>query len=170
MRKPLVLISGFVVALNAFALPEYDPFEDAVGNNLVGQVDTSGRTWNALGTVNASGAQPVIVAGSLSYSGLPSSTSNSAYLASNGNAGQAARLSIGTSVSVGPLFYSFMMRVDSLGTMGTAAANNFFAGFSDTSVTQSATLSRCAARLVTLKNGTGYQIGIGKGSVVGDFR
>src|SRR5262245_2652683 len=102
MRNLFVFFSSLFLLSNALALPEYDPFEDSVGSDLAGQTNLTGHTWNAVSTVTgASGNRPVITTGSLSYSGLPSSTSNSVYLASNGSAGQLARVPIGTSITNG---------------------------------------------------------------------
>ena len=170
MRNVILLILGLVVPLNALALPDYDPFEDASGSDLAGQNDVTGHAWFSVGSNNTTGNKPVIAAGSLSYTGLPNSTSNSAFLASNGNAGQVARLTLGATVVTNVLYYSFMMKVSSLGTLATTAANNFIAGFSDTVGSQAATLSRAAARLVTKKNGTSYQLGIGRGTTTTDYQ
>jgi hypothetical protein len=171
MKKLSLLILGFLATLNAWALPEFDPFEDASGADLAGQIDAAGQIWGSVGSLgNPSGNKPVVAAGSLSYSGLPSSTSNSVFLASNGSAGQVARLPLGATVNTNVLYYSFIMKVSSLGTMGTAAANNFIAGFSDTAGSQTQTLTRTGGRLVTKKNGTGYQIGIGLGSTTAEYQ
>ena len=97
MKKAFLFFSFASLSFQASALPEYDPFEDPSGSDLAGQTNLTGHTWNVVGSQNTLGAKPVIAAGSLSYPGLPASTSNSVFLTSNGSAGQSARFALGTS-------------------------------------------------------------------------
>src|SRR5438552_12578302 len=79
-----------VVGINsAYALPNFDPFADASANNgtsyTVGQPLAGNSSTNSDGTTNAwalvnsnvPNPQPTVVAGNLSYPGLPASTGNS---------------------------------------------------------------------------------------------
>src|SRR5439155_24018441 len=106
-------------------------------------------------------------AGNLSYSGLPASIGNSISLPAV--AGMTARLGFNATVNTNTAYYSFILKLTDISGVVSNAANNFFAGFSDTSGAQSASLSRCGARLVAKKAGTGYQLGIGLSSTTSDF-
>lgn len=129
----------------------YEPFNYNVGEGLTGKSPGAGMIWNT----NGSGDDTTIVAGNLSYTGLANSTGNSI---TNGGSGAAERLALGQQINRGPLFYSFLMRVDALGAFNSSA--NFIAAF----VNQAADVQD--ARLVVRLNGdgTGYQIGANKTS------
>src|SRR5436309_278407 len=107
-----ILASVLVVGgLNsASALPNFDPFADAstnngtsyaIGNGLAPNTSTnSDGSTNSWALVNTNVVQPTIVAGSLSYPGLPASTGNSV---SNfpplSGSGASARLGLNVSAS-----------------------------------------------------------------------
>jgi arylsulfatase A-like enzyme len=146
----------------ASGLPNFDPFPGAAGT-LIGQTDSSGNVWQGVGTQFA-GAQPTVVSNSFFYTNLPEATGNSvSFVASSG---QAARVTLNLSsrLTNSPLYYSFLLKVTDLSAVPTTDNNNFICTFSDTTGSQTQGLSRAGARLVTKRNGAGYQLGIGLNS------
>ncbi|MDB6056831.1 MAG: hypothetical protein JWO95_675 [Verrucomicrobiales bacterium] len=129
----------------------YEPFNYNVGEALTGKSPGIGMIWNT----NGSGDDTTVVSGNLSYTGFGNAIGNSI---TNGGSGAAERLSLGQQINRGPLYYSFLLRVDSLGAFNSSA--NFIAAF----VNQAADVQD--ARLVVRLNvdGTGYQIGANKTS------
>src|ERR1035437_1235814 len=133
MKTSLALIAAGMFTASVYALPDYDPFADAtgsggtayiVGDPLIGQQDALGQIWVQAGPVNAT--QPKIVAGNLTYSGLPASQGNSV---SFGGTGESARLPLSSAVTSGTIYYSFLMDVTSLGSLTSSGV--FWAGFNN---------------------------------------
>jgi hypothetical protein len=129
----------------------YEPFNYNVGEGLTGKSPGTGMLWNT----NGSGDDTTIVAGNLSYPGLANPTGNSM---TNGGSGAAERLALGQQINRGSLYYSFLMRVDSLGAFNSAG--NFVAAF----VNQAADVQDARFELRLNGDGTGYQIGVNKTS------
>jgi hypothetical protein len=76
------------------------------------QLLSAGSSW----ILNGSGDDTFVTQGSLSVAGLASSVGNSI---TNGGPGAGVRLVLDTNVSTGPIYYSFAMRVNSVGTAFT---------------------------------------------------
>lgn len=135
----------------AIVLHVYEPFNYNVGEGLTGKSPGTGMIWNT----NGSGDDTTIVAGNLSYTGFGNQIGNSI---TNGGSGAAERLSLGQQINRGSLYYSFLLRVDSLGAFNSGG--NFIAAF----INQAADVQD--ARFVVRLNGdaTGYQIGVNKTS------
>jgi PEP-CTERM motif len=169
MKTSLALIAAGMFTASLYALPDYDPFADAtgsggtsyaVGANLVGQVNAQGRTWYQAGPANA--IQPHIVAGNLSYTGLPASQGNSV---SFGLSGESARLNLSSPVTSGTIYYSFLMNVSSIANLPTTStAGIFWAGFNNTPGSQASTPSVVGTRLYARTTTGGFQLGVNENS------
>ena len=156
------------------ALPYTDSFANvtasggtayAVGQTLVGQTN-AGNGWVSIGSNNLTNLEPTIVTGNLTYPGLPSSGNSVAFY---GAAGKSARLNLNTAVTTGRTYYSYLLKVTDISTLGLAATNNAFTCFSDDPAGQANLLQRGGARMVAKKSGAGYQLGIGKSSTPADY-
>src|ERR1051325_1268623 len=179
--KKLWSVLLLLAALNyATALPNFDPFTDAtasggtsytVGSGLVttnaGQTNLA-NTWIAIFVNNAANGQPNIVSGNLSYPDLPTSSGNSVSFGPLN--GMSARLGLNLSAAPPIAFYSFILKVTDVSTLGTGNVNNYIAAFSDTVASpQAGSLQRAGGRLLAKKNGTGYQLGIGIGTTTTQY-
>ena len=174
MKILLFALSLVLATARAPAEACFDPFADAtvdggtsyaVGGFLFKQVNSLGTTWFALTntpTPPATGL-PVVASGSLSYSGLPSSSGNCISIPAS--TGVMGRLTLGFTVTSGTAFYSFLLKVTDLSGVDTSGTqNNFFAGFGDTIGNQNATLLRAATRIYTRKAGSGFNLGVARNS------
>ncbi len=171
----LLLISWVLVQQPASALPFFDPFADAsanggssytIGSPLAGQTN-AGNPWVSVGSNNSTAIEPIIAAGNLNYSNLPSSTGNSVSFYSS--SGRSARLDLKAAVTNGRAYYSYLLKISDLSAVAVTASNNTFSCFSDDPSSQPNLLARGGARIVTKKSGAGYLLGVGKSSVATDY-
>lgn len=140
----------------------FDPFAPAltaynVGDNLVGQTNAAGLTWAGAGTL-AGTNNVVITNGNLSVTGLAASNGNSIQFGPSD--GASARFGLNGAIKSNSVFYSFVFRVDNLGSLNTNGG--FFAAFNNSSGTQTNTPSVIASGVQTRLSGTGYNIGLKK--------
>jgi hypothetical protein len=158
---------GFVISSNAFLsvrVPDpwaFEPFAPAAtsytpGTNLVGQTNASGKFWLQAGPT---GVQPTIQAGSLATAGLPGPTGNSVKFGGNG---MSARLVLGTNITSGTWYYSFLFRLTDISTLNSSGV--FWAGFNNSAVTQTTTPTSVGTRLLTRSAAGGFNIGLDKSS------
>jgi len=159
--------AGTVTSSNAFlnvAVPPpfaYEPFAPAMtaynpGDNLVGQTNASSQRWTQAGPADP---EPTIQAGSLAVGGLAGVSGNCAKFGGNG---MSARFNVGTSTASGTWYYSFITR---LGDISTLNANGvFWAGFNNSSGTQSNNPTSVGTRVVTPLATGGFNIGLDKSS------
>ena len=166
MKTILALTLVGMFTASVYALPDYEPFADAtgsggtsytVGANLIGQTDAQGQTWFQAGPVNAT--QPKIVAGNLSYPGLPASQGNSVSFGGNGDS---ARINLTSPVGSGTIYYSFIMDVTS--TRPSTPPAIFFGGFQQLRREPTTTPSTVATRLYARTVAGGFQLGVDKNS------
>ena len=122
------------------SLPHLDPINYPAGQALQTQ---SG--WTTLNT----GDDLLISSGSLSYSGLASSSANK--ITFDGSGIDAAKLF--TQQSSGTVYYSFLLNISSLGTT-FSTTGGYITGFSE------GTTTNFGATVWARKNGTGYDLGI----------
>src|ERR1051325_1867164 len=181
MKKQLAGGFYLVALISAQALPDFDPFADATaggGTAYTAGAPLSGNNQNVTNDwqlVNSSATgtnpQPVIVSGSLSYPDLlTSSTGNSiSNTPPAAGTGGSARLNLRVSTAPPLAFYSFILKVTDLTAVPTANANNFIAGFSDTTGTQTGSLQRSGGRLVIKQSGGGYVLGVGRGTTTAEY-
>ena len=181
--KPLPAAVLLLLALHsALALPSFDPFADASANNgtayTVGGPLAPNSSTNSNGSTNLwalvnSGTpnpQPTIVAGNLSYPGLPASTGNSVSNAPPASgSGGSARVGLNGTGGSSVVYYSFILQVTDLTAVPSANANNPIAAFSDTVGGQAGTVQRAGGRLVFKTSGGGYVVGVGKGTTTADY-
>ena len=127
----------------------------SVGSNLIGQTNAAGQTWYAAGS---GGNYMTIAAGNLTVPGLAPSTGNSVQFGvlSAPN----SRFGLGTTVTSGTLYYSFLLRVDDLGTLNSSGG--FFAAFNNSTGSQTGVPSVVGAAVQTRLSGSGYNIGLKK--------
>jgi hypothetical protein len=166
MKKQLLVVSLALGTATAYALPDYDPFADAsgssggtytVGANLVGQVNAQGQTWYQAGP--SSSTQPKLVSGNLSYPGLPTSQGNSVSFGGNG---ESARLNLSSVVGSGTVYFSFLLDVTSIS--GLSSSGVFWAGFNNSTGSQTTTPTTVATRIYTKTSGDGFVLGVDKNS------
>lgn len=159
----IVLIGGIVSAGAALV---YDGFNYTAGADLAGQSPDGGATsWAATGTGTVGADAIVVASGNLSVSGLAPSTGNSI---TYGGLGLTDRLSIGTPINSGTVYYSFAFSVTDLG--GLNSTGGFMAGFNTATGSQTGQPGIIGARLLTRLSGSGYNIGIEKNSgTAGNF-
>ena len=166
MKTSLALMMAGMFTASVYALPDYDPFVDAtgsggtsytVGDPLIGQVNAQGQTWFQAGPANAT--QPRIVAGNLTYTGLPASQGNSV---SFGGSGESARLNTSSVTGSGTVYYSFILDVTSIAGLSTSGV--FWAGFNNSQGSQTSTPTAVATRIYTKTSGSGFVLGVDKNS------
>jgi hypothetical protein len=160
-------------ALSAVAAPIYEPFDYAIGTNLIGRANSfENISWLQAGPDTAN--QPVISSGNLEYPGKPPAKGNSVML---GGLGTSARFSFSNihTVRTNALYYSFLMQVTDM--TGISTSGIFWMAFNNSQGSQTTTPTVAAARLITRgatnETGTviGYQIGISKNSgTLADFQ
>ena len=169
---PLGILAFGLTAMRLSALPIYDAFSDAtaaggttyaVGSALIGQSLGSGVTWVSVSTGTN---QPLIAAGNVAYPGMNVPLGNSVSVAPP--AGLLTRVSLSATASPA-FYYSFYLKVTDISAVSTSAANNYIAGFSDTTGSQTSGLSRCGSRLVSKASGGGYVLGVGKSSTTANY-
>jgi hypothetical protein len=159
--------AGTLTSSNAFltvAVPNplaFDPFVPAVtayapGANLVGQTNAGGGYWTQAGP---SGSQPAIQAGSLSVGGLSGLSGNSVKFGGNG---MSARFNLGTNTASGTWFYSFIVRFADI--TGLSSSGVFWAGFNNSSGTQTTPPTSVGTRVVTRSATGGFNLGLDKSS------
>lgn len=151
MKIHSLLLAGFlggsVLLGQAEDIPLlYEPFNYAP-QLLTGVTSPSGQNWS----LNGTGDETQIADGNLQIPGLITSTGS---CVTNGGAGAAARVSLGTPVTSGTLYYSFALRVDEL-SPAFATTNGFIAAFVYSTGTY-------GCRLGIRTNLTRYQLGVGR--------
>jgi hypothetical protein len=116
--------------------------------------DTLGSNgWNLI--AGSGGTATPVVAQNLSYSGFAESSGNAVQLRPNGQDWYRTYTTQAyTTNSTASLYYSFLMRVDNLGTLD--ATGGYFAGLGN------ATGGSLAATVAVRLSGEGFQLGIGK--------
>ena len=162
--------AGTVVSSNALLLVQvppplaFDPFADATASNgtsyadgaaLIGQTNATGRYWLEAGPLT--GAALAIASGSLSYSGLAASQANKVAFGGNG---QGARFPLGSPVTSGTLYYSFLLNVTNTASLGTG--NALWAGFNNSVGSQTTFPGVLGTRFYTKTNSLlgGFLIGL----------
>jgi hypothetical protein len=140
----------------------YEPFAPATtayipDTTLIGQTNATGRGWTQAGPNSL--PAPIIQAASLPAGGLDNNLGNSARF---GGLGMSARFNLGTNITTGTWYYSFVMRM--LDTNGMNTTGVFWAGFNNSAGTQTTTPLTVGARLVTKIVPGGYSIGLDKSS------
>jgi hypothetical protein len=158
---------GTLTSSNAFltvAVPNplaFDAFAPAVtayapGANLIGQTNAGGGYWTQAGP---SGSQPTIQAGSLPVGGLSGPSGNSAKFGGNG---MSARFNPGTNAASGTWFFSFIARLADI--TGLSSSGVFWAGFNNSSGTQTTTPTSVGTRVVARSATGGFNLGLDKSS------
>src|ERR1041385_1221490 len=114
---------GAAVYLHGASLPASDCFDYGAGYDLGAQSDTNGNTsvfsWTHIGVVAGRTATINVAGGGLSYPGLATAIGNSVTNKS-GAASQGLRYqSRNVNVYSGGIFYSALLTVNALGTLGT---------------------------------------------------
>ena len=139
----------------------YEPFNyTPVGADLTGLSPDGTRTWGAAGPTS-SPDHITVGSGRLTIDGLAPSIGNSA---TYGGLGFTGRISAGSVINTGTVYYSFALKVTDLGSLATgggwwAGFNNTLSGSQDLQPSQIGT--RLVARAVT---GGGFQVGLDKSS------
>ena len=136
---------------SATAWSIFEPFNYSSAQTLTGKSLGSGPSWDK----NGSGDETQIAPGNLSVTGLVGPSGN---CITNGGSGSGARLILNTNFSTtnfanNTLFYSFAMRVD---TLGASFASGFIAAFVNN------TASSYGARLACKTNNGTYLIGVAR--------
>jgi len=160
--------AGSMVSSNAFLsvkVPDpaaFEPFAPAVttyapGANLIGQTNQNGQRWTQAGPT--SGNQPVISSGNLAALGLAGPSGNSVRF---GGDGTSARFNLGTNSSSGPWFYSFSVKL--VDVTGLSSSGIFWAGFNNSTGTQTTTPTSVGARIVARSAVGGFNLGLDKTS------
>lgn len=107
-----------VVAASA-GLIAYEPFDYTAGQLLT----AASPLW----VINGTGNDVNIASGNLNVPGLPAPVGNSI---TNGGGGAGVRYNLPSAIIDGDLYYSFAMRIDSVGTLFTSTSS-FIAAFDD---------------------------------------
>lgn len=125
MKKLFLAFTYVALAIPATAQIVYEPFNYTPGALLSAQVLGAGQSY----VISGSGTDDArINSGNLSVSGLLASTGNSV---TNGGAGRGDRLSLGQTINSGTLYFSYALRIDSLGATFNGTAPNFISAFAD---------------------------------------
>jgi len=162
--------AGTLVSSNAFLnvhIPPplaHEPFVPAittyaVGENLIGQTNAAGQRWTQAAPDSGLTNQPVILGGNLVGGGLAGVRGNSVKFGGNG---ASARFNLGTNSAVGPWYFSLLARLTDL--TGLSATGVFWAGFNNSSGSQTTTPTSVGTRVVTKAASGGFQIGLDKTS------
>lgn len=182
MKRLLIMFGIIGVSCRVSALSLYEPFANAtayggtaytVGSYLaIGggpgvnpfQTNATGGSWscisNNFGTPSV--GIPTIVTNVLTYPGLTPSPGNTLFIPPATDIMGRTTLPFATDTNVGICYYSLLLQLTDISSLSTSPTTNYFAGFCDTTGTAKVPLARYEAYLVTKKNGTNYQIGIGK--------
>jgi hypothetical protein len=144
MKRTLLLLL-FALSLSYLGWGQVSLPHTDVLNYTVGQSLTAQTGWTL---VNTSTSDMAITTGSLSYTGLPTSTGNKVAFSSSGE--DAAKLF--TQQTSGTVYYSFLLNITSLGSLN--ATGGYFTGFNEgTSTTYGGTVW-------TRLDGSGFDIGL----------
>lgn len=150
----------------------FDPFANATnyggttypaGANLIGQTNGQAETWFQAGPASALTNQPILQSGSLDIPGLLYSSGNR--VAFGGGGGMAARFQIGTNgsgINSGTVYYSFALKLTNLADLSSSGV--FWAGFNDSTGSQTTTPNVVAARIYTRAATGGFNFGLSKAS------
>ncbi len=166
MKTTLALIAVGMVTSSLYALPDYEPFAYASGSggttytpgsSIAGQKNAQGLTWAEVSS-SASGSI-TIASGSLSVPGLALSQGNS--IAFGGN-GRSARMGLGSSITSGTTYFSFIIDVTSTNGMNTSGV--FWAGFNNSTGSTSGNLTVIGDKIYTRLAGDGFEFGFTKNS------
>lgn len=185
MKKLVLILAAGFAALSLQAQlttnnPQIDQFANATGSGgsaytagttLVGQTNAQGFVWVGAGTGTGTN-QPVITNINLSVPGLRPGSGNAVNFGTP--AGTDAILQLpgatkiqGTNVNLS-VYYSMAFQVNSLGTL--TASPVFVAAFeSNVTPGQTGQPGVVSAKLFLCKNGSGYNIGIGKDATLADY-
>lgn len=146
------VVAQLTVEAAAEGLIAYEPFDYAADQPLT----TASTIW----TPNGSGNDARVASGSLTLAGLSPSMGN---CLTNGGAGEAVRYALPVPITTGDIYYSFLMRVDSVGAAFTAL-NSFIAAFLPNAAT-----STYEARLMPAPGTTAnqYKLGVTKVTATG---
>lgn len=168
MKKSLAALAVLsTAAISQASLLVYDGFDYPAGQALLGQTNPgTGGNWLRAGSTNfadlttVSGSLPVPPALGSTTGGALSITGNEN--GGSGENGTAARLALPSAVNSGTVYYSFVMRVDSL-----AGSNNnigaFFVGLNNTSTSSTGAPNVVGTRLqmrIDPGNANDYDLGI----------
>jgi len=169
-----LLLSALLLALPRFAhsatLPTYDPLDYGAGYDLGAQSDTNGITtvfsWTHIGVTGARPGTINVASGNLFYAGLTNSVGNS--ITNPAGPSQGLRYqSRNVNVYSGGIFYSALIKLNSLGTLATG---DQILALNNTSTTNQTTdPTTIPGRLFVRKDsvdGTKYNIGVAWGSAV----
>jgi len=172
MKKCTILALAAGIAGHAAAGVCTDSFADArdkggtgymPGISLIGQSNGRGNDWNGItNTPGRASAGPVVIAGNLSFPGLPGS-GNSISIPSSG--GLMGRMTLGFTARSGTVYFSFLLKVTDISRLDeTGTQNNFFAALGDNIGGQNGALRRAAARVYIRRAASGYRLGIARNS------
>src|SRR5687767_9887693 len=153
-RCALAVAIVCLLAGRSFAEPlVYEPFNYTAGQDLLGQMHSSGRPWRRAAPAATPPTDIDVAAGNLTPpAALGPPSGNSASISGNGNlSGAATRLGLGTGVTSGTVYYSFVMRATAL-TGSNQTIGGFFAalnntGDADTTTTPTVGMARVQARI-----------------------
>lgn len=166
MKKSILPLALFLFTAAASAYPLYEPFnyDPSSNTNLIGQTSPDGLVWSQAGPTTALTNQPYIAIGSLSYPGLAPSIGNSAKaVGPTGTTGLAARFSLPAAVTSGTLYYSFLTKISDITSLNSAGI--FWAGFNNSSGSQTGVPTVIATRVITKTNAAGgFVLGLDKTS------
>ncbi len=162
--------AGVLLSSNAFlnvAVPPplaYEPFAPALtgyvpGQNLIGQTNAEGRRWTQAGPDAGLTNQPVVVGGNLLGGGLAGPRGHSVLFGGNGTS---ARFNLGTNINSGSVFVSFLVRLADV--TGLSPTGVFWAGFNNSSGSQTTTPTSVGTRIIARAAPGGFQIGLDKSS------
>ena len=153
MKKTLLLSILAALLFNTRAHATLDGnfpfhFNYTVGDNLIGN-----SHWVKAGP--GGDPQPKIVSGNLNICGLAAASGASVSFGGNGTS---ARCNLNTSYTSGNLYYSFILKITDISSL--SAGGGFFAGFNNTSGSQSTTPTVVGTKLYAKKSGSGYLLGL----------
>ncbi len=178
------LLGAILLPQLALAVPSFDPFADATGSGgtsygvgiaLTNQFNRAlFGPWYARGASFPAGGpttQPMVVAGNLSYPGLPASTGNSVSFAPANSMSACLDLNLPAGGQPAVVYYSFLLKLTDLSNVPTYATNNPFAAFADDpSLSFSANqIGRLGTRLLTKKVGSGFVLGTSRSATTANF-
>ena len=134
----------------------YEPFDYAAGTPLVLVTNSSGQWWT---TAGSGASEATTINTNLSVSGLftPSGTA----IQFGAVDGPSARFNLISNVTSGTLYYSFALKVTSIGALGSGGG--YFAGFNNSRGSQANTPTVLGTRIVARSTGLGtYNLGMSK--------
>lgn len=149
------ILIGTVCGASGFAV--YDPFAYLVSTNLDTQSPAPGASWADAGPA---GPQITVQPGNQGVSGLPAPVGNRVEF--RAAVGPSCRLSFGTNVTNGTIFFSFALRIADLAGLGPNGG--FFAGLNPGVGPQPTTPSVIGTRVLARTVPGGYNLGLTKAS------